>query len=205
MNKIKGIILILIIIISSYTHGQTFIKTSYKIDTNIKYQVEKQIISFKGIPMFGHMDLKVFEDDSLIFDSYSKDKKIQLMTMTSIKKDTIHIMGFAGMFSGVGFYLDIYKDTCVITGLVNTDMPIYKYNKSDTSLQKGLSVPCVESNLTLASKPRFSKNDTICGIIELSCKDFWEVENGDLKNGKQKKQRFQLKAYFKTGEIKMNN
>jgi len=170
--------------------------TNYKVDGNIKETVDNQTSSTNGVAM-GHMEVKMFENDSLIFDSYGKDKKLEFFTMTTIKNDTIHIIGFAGMFAGFGFYLDLFKDSCTITHLAKSDAEIYKLNKSDTTLTFGLSVPCPYKTLTLVNKPTFKEGEIIEGIIELTSQDFWEVANGH-----EKKYRMQLKAFFKTEGVK---
>ena len=170
--------------------------TNYKVDSNIKETVDKQTSATNGVAM-GHMEVKMFENDSLIIDTYGKDKKLEFFTMTTIKKDTIHIIGFAGMFAGFGFYLDLFKDSCSITHLAKSDAEIYKMNKSDTILTFGLSVPCPQKNLTLVNKPTFKEGEIIEGILELTSQDYWEVANGH-----ERKYRMQLKAYFKTEGVK---
>ena len=170
--------------------------TNYKVDSDIKEKVDKQTSSTNGVAM-GQMEVKLFENDSLIFDTYGKDKKLEFFTMTTIKNDTIHIIGFAGMFAGFGFYLDLFKDSCTITHLAKSDAEFYKLNKSDTALTFGLSVPCPYKNLTLVNKPTFKEGEIIEGIIELTSSDYWEVANGH-----EKKYRMQLKACFKTEGVK---
>ena len=168
----------------------------YKVDSNIKETVDKQTRSTNDVAL-GQMEIKMFENDSLIFDIYGKDRKIEFFTMTTIKNDTIHIIGFAGMFVGFGFYLDFFKDSCTITHLAKSDAEIYKMNKSDTTLTFGLSVPCPHKTLTLVNKPTFKEGEIIEGIIELTSQDYWEVSNGH-----ERKYRMQLKAYFKTEGVK---
>jgi hypothetical protein len=178
-------------------YGQTTSKLGYKIDSNISDQLYKQTNSTSGVSM-GKMEIKMFEYDSLIIDTYDKDKKIEFFTMTSLVNDTVHIVGFAGMFTGFGFYLDIYKDDYKITYLAKSDAEIYKYSKADTTLTFGLSVPCSETSLTLISKPTFKLDDIIAGIVELKSLDFWEVSNW-----REEKYRIELRAYFTTGKIEI--
>ncbi len=195
MKQLQVIIIVFSLFLSSCGQGQTTSKSDYKIDNNVQSQVDKQTTSSNGVAM-GKMEIRMFENDSLLFDTYGKDKKIEFFTMTTLQNDTIHITGFAGMFAGFGFYLDIFGDSYELTYLAKSDAEIYKYNKSDTTLTFGLSVPCSETSLTLVSKPTFKQDDIISGVLELKSKDFWEVSNG-----KEKKYRIELRAYFKTGKI----
>jgi len=195
MKKLQVIKILFSLFLSSCGQGQTTSKTGYKIDSDIQAQVDNQTMSSNDVVM-GKMEIRMFENDSLIFDTYGKDKKIEFFTMTTLENDTIHITGFAGMFVYFGFYLDIFNDSYEVTYLAKSDAEMYKYNKTDTTLTFGLSVPCSEPSLTLVSKPTFNNNDTVSGILEIKSNDFWEVSNG-----KEKKYRMELKAYFKTGKI----
>lgn len=170
--------------------------TGYKIDSSIKELVDSHTNSSNGVAI-GHMEIRMFMDDSLFLDTYGKEKKIDFFTMTTFRKDTIEIIGFAGMFIGFGFYLDLFKDSCAITHLAKSDMPSYKLNRSDTTLSFSLSVPCPEKSLTLVRKPSFKEGEVIEGMIELTSRDYWSAGNG-----REIKFRMQLKAYFKTEEKK---
>jgi len=174
-------------------------KINYKVDSSIKEKVNKQTSSTNGAAL-GHMEVKMFENDSLIFDSNGKDKKLEFFTMTNMKKDTIHIIGFSGIFSGFGFYLALCKDSCSIKHFVKSDAEIYKMNKSDTTLTFGLSIPCLQKSLTLVKKPTFKEGEIIEGILELTSQDYWEVANGH-----ERKYRMQLIAYFTTEGVKNDN
>jgi len=195
MKKLQIIIIVFSLFLSSCGQGLTTSKTGYNVDSSIQYQVDKKTMSSNGVAM-GKMEIRMFAKDSLLFDTYGKDKKIEFFTMTTLVNDTIHITGFAGMFAGFGFYLDIFNDSYELTYLAKSDAEIYKYNKADTTLTFGLSVPCSETSLTLVIKPTFNQDDIISGILELKSMDFWEVSNG-----KEKKYRMELRAYFKTGKI----
>ena len=70
-------------------------------------------------------------------------------------------------------------------------MAVYKYNREDTELQFKLSVPCSYTSCILTSKPTFKKEDTISGVIELKCNDYWHISRGQ-----ESKYRVELKAYF---------
>ena len=195
MIKNFTIIPVLFFLFTNSSKAQ-FDKTNYIVDRNIKENIDKHTSLTNGVAI-GHMEVKMFENDSLIFDTYGKEKKLEFITMTTIKNDTIHIIGFAGMFAGFGFYLDLFNDSCTITHLAKSDTEIYKLNKSDTTLSIGLSVPCLQKSLLLVSKPIFKEGEVIEGIIELTSQDYWE-----LTNGQERKYHMQLKAFFKTEGVK---
>lgn len=104
--------------------------TNYNVDHNLQQTVDKRTTLTKDLAL-GQMEVKMFENDSLIIDTYGKDKKVEFFTMTTMQNDTIHITGFAGMFIGFGFYLDLFKDKYTLTHLVKSDGEFYKLSKSD--------------------------------------------------------------------------
>lgn len=195
MRKLQIVIILFSLLFSSFSQGQTISKQGYKIDSTIKDQIDELTNSLNGVAM-GKMEIRMYENDSLIFDNYGKDKKVEFLTMTTLDNDTFHSVGFAGMFAGFGFFLDIYKNNYVVTYLVKSDVEVYKYNQADTTLAFGLSVACPKTSLTLANTLTFKQDEVISGIVELNSSDFWEVSNGE-----EKKYRMELKAYFNTGKI----
>ena len=165
---------------------------SYIIDNSIKSKIDKKVKSFDGVSM-SSMDFKMFENDSVVADTYSKGKSIdECLTMCSLEKDTINITGFIGMFAGFGYQITLLKDTCIIRYFMKSDARIYKYKKTD-SLNFGVSVPCKTYKLILTKKPTFKKGEIIEGIIELTSDEYYEVDNGN-----EKKYKMQLTGYFKT-------
>lgn len=139
--------------------------------------MDKNIGDMNGVPI-GNMEIKIFEDDVLIFDNFGENEKGELIFMTTWEQDTISIIGFVGFAMAIGFYLDLYGDSYELTYLVKSDTDIYKYNKEDTRLSYKLSVPCSYTSCTLTSKPTFKKEDSISGIVELKSDDFWQFANG---------------------------
>jgi hypothetical protein len=165
---------------------------AYVIDPSIKTIVDKKVRSFNG-STFGSMDFKMFENDSIVGDTYSKGKSInECISMASLEGDTINITGFLGMTAAFGYQITLFKDTCIVRHFMKTDAKIYKYKKTDP-LNFGVSVPCTAYKLTLISKPTFKKGDVIGGIIELTSDDYYEVANGS-----ENKCKMQLTGYFKT-------
>ena len=146
----------------------------------------------------GEIKIKMYENDSLIFDAYKeKDLKLPLFTMSNLKNDTIHITAFCGFTAAFGFYIDLFNDKSDITYLEHTDALVYKLNKDDTALQFSLSVPCPKQKLILVEEPHYKYGDVVEGKIELSSKDYYSKSNGE-----EKKYRVELTAWFKTEPLK---
>jgi hypothetical protein len=168
---------------------------AYIVDQSIKAKVDKKVKSFDGVTM-SSMDFKMFENDSIVADTYDKGKSVdECMTMTSLDGDTINITGFMGMFAGFGYQIALFKDTCIVRHFMKSDVEIYKLNKTD-SLTFGVSVPCKTYKLTLTNKPSFKKGDIVEGIIELMSNEYYEVANGN-----ERRYKMQLTGYFKTDPL----
>lgn len=192
-NILKLFISSLLLIASGYC-GQTpksFHNGSYVVDPSIKATVDNKVKSFNGVTM-SSMDFKMFENDSIVGDTYAKGKSIdECMIMVALDGDTINITGFMGMFVGFGYQIALFKDTCIIRHFAKSDAEIYKLNKTD-SLDFGVSVPCKTYKLTLSNKPTFKKGDIVEGIIELMSEEYYEVASGN-----ERKYKIQLTGYFK--------
>ena len=194
MSKILTLLsLTLLVSLSSCAQTQKrTVNRAYIVDSSIKNKVEKKVKSFSGITM-NSMDFKMFENDSIIADTYAKGKSIdECMTISSLEGDTINITGFLGMTAAFGYQIALFKDTCIVRHFMKTDVEIYKYKKTD-SLNFGVSVPCKTYKLILVNKPTFKKGEVIEGIIELTSNDYYEVSNGN-----ENKFKMQLTGYFKT-------
>lgn len=198
MRNISTIFISTLLLITFSSCGQTpksFYNGAYVVDPGIKVTVDKKVRSFEGVTMTS-MDFKMYENDSLIGDTYSKGKSIdECMTKATLDGDTINIIGFMGMFAGFGYQIALFKDTCIVRHFAKSDAEIYKLNKDD-SLEFGVSVPCKTYKLTLSKKPTFNKGDVLEGIIELTSDEYYEVANG-----KESKFRMQLTGYFRTDPL----
>ena len=198
MIKFTTLLNSLFLFIALTSCGQTqkpFDNGSYIVDNSIKQQVDKKVKSYNGVNL-SSMDVKLFENDSVIADTYSKGKSIdECMTFTTLEGDTINITGFAGMFAGFGYQIALFKDTCIIRHYAKSDAEIYKLHKND-SLEFGVSVPCKTYKLTLSHKPTFKKDEVLEGIIELTSEDYYEVANGD-----ETKCKIKLTGYFRTAPL----
>lgn len=184
-----------LLLIALSSCGQTpkgFDNGSYVVDPGIKSKVDKKVKSFNGMTM-SSMDFKMFENDSIVGDTYAKGKSIdECMTMSSLDGDTINITGFMGIFAGFGYQIALFKDTCIVRHFAKSDAKIYKLNKTD-SLNFGVSVRCKTYKLTLTNKPTLKNGDIVEGIIELTSDEYYEVANGN-----ERKYKMQLTGYFKT-------
>ena len=164
---------------------------SLSIDGSVKGEVEKNLTTYDKVIM-GGMKCKMFENDSLIADTYKRDKSSECILFASIDNDTINIRGQIGMFDGFGYSITLVKDTCFVLYYIKSDTPTYKVNKSD-SLTFGVSVPCESYKLVLTNTPTFKKGDVIEGIIELTSEDYYETSNEQ-----ERKYKIHLTGYFKT-------
>lgn len=187
--RINFISLFLYIAITSC--GQTQKKTVFKgytIDNKIKQEVDKKVESFLGRTT-SKVDFKMYENDSLIVDSYSKGKSFDCITMSTLEGDTVNIVGFIGMSAALGFKISLFRDTSIVSYFESTDAIDTTY-LSDSSLFTG-TINCKNYKLTLANKPK--KGEKIEGIIELTTDDYYQI-----KNGNRSKNKMYLKSYFST-------
>lgn len=172
-------------------HKRTY-NGAYYIDDSIKGQISKKVKSLNGVTMTS-MDFRIFENDSIIGDTYADGKSIdECITKASLVGDTINITGFLGLFAGFGYQIALFKDTCIVRHIVKSDAEIYKLKKTDP-LTFGIPVPCKTYTLTLTKKPSFKKGDIVEGIVELTSDEYYEVTS----NG-EKKYKVQLTGYFST-------
>jgi hypothetical protein len=172
---------------------------TYGIDPSIKTAVDKSIKK-DGNMVLGHMDIKMFEDDKEIHNTFNTDKKIPFLTRTNIYGDIISISGFSGMFAGFGFILNIRGDSCEIFFNIATDAPnVYKLNATDTTYTSGLLVPTTSSKVILSEKPNIkalTKFKPLDGYVEFESREYYEKSNG-----KDKRFKIAIKTYFRTDEI----
>src|SRR5579863_5930762 len=135
----------------SQDHGKISFK-GYFVDNAVKQKVDPKVRSVNGVTL-STIDFKIYENDSLIADSYATGKSIdECMTMTSLQGDTILITGYVGMFGGFGYQIALFKDTCMVAHFAKSDAEIYKLKEKD-SLDFGVTVPCRHYTLTLSEKP----------------------------------------------------
>jgi hypothetical protein len=167
----------------------------YVVDHKVKQIVDPKVRSVNGM-VLSSMDFRMYENDSVIADSYAKGKTItECMTMTTLQGDTITITGWLGMFVGFGYRIELFRDTCIVDHFAHSDAEIYKLKEKD-SLEFGVDVPCKHYTLALSEKPGFKKGEVLEGVVELKSDDYFEVANGN-----EKKCRIELTGYFRTDPI----
>jgi len=167
----------------------------YVVDNSVKQMVNGRVSSVKGM-VLSSMDFRLYENDSLIADTYATGKSIdECVTMTSMQGDAITITGWLGMFVGFGYRIELFGDSCIVDHFAHSDAEIYKLKEKD-SLEFGVDVPCKHYTLTLAEKPDFKKGQVLEGVVDLKSEDYFEVANG-----KEKRCRVELTGYFRTDPV----
>ena len=196
----KFIVVFLFVSLFSNQSNANGLDTRYKVDKSITEEVNSNI-EYVYEQALGTMEIKVYENDILLTYDEDKDKygnvKPQLGFITSMRNDTISIIGFDGFAMAWRFYLDLYHENYKLSFMIHADTEIYKYTK-DGDLHFTLSVPCTYTSCVLTSKPTFKKENVVSGVVELKSNDFWQ-----LANGKENKYRVELKAYFSAKEAKV--
>jgi hypothetical protein len=167
----------------------------YSVDNMVKKSVALKVKSFNGAAQ-SSMDFKMYENDSLIADTYATGKRIdECMTMTSLEGDSINITGWLGISAAFGYQIVLFRDTCIVVHFAQSDAEVYKLREHD-SLEFGVIVPCKHYTLTLSEKPNFKKGQVLEGVVELNSEDYYEVANGE-----EKRCKVQLTSYFRTAPI----
>lgn len=172
---------------------------TYAVDPSITTAATNSI-KMDGTMPLGQMDIKMFENDKEIHNTFNTTKKIPFLTRTNIYGDVISLTGFAGMFAGFGFMLNIRGDSCEIFFLVKTDDPyIYKLNITDSVYKTGLLVPCTSGKIILSKKPdgkTLTQTNPLEGYIELESQEYYQKADGH-----DDKFKVLIKTYFKTAEV----
>jgi hypothetical protein len=170
----------------------------YTINPEVKAKAEKSLKK-DGEILMGQMDIKIFENDSIILNTFDSTRKIPFFIRANIYGNVISINGFAGLFSGFGFVLNIKGDSCQVLFNITTDDPeIYRLDSTD-EYKAGLIVPASSSKVLLSEKPDtkiLSASHPLAGYIEL---ESWHYFEKSKKS--DKKYKVIIKSYFKTGKI----
>ena len=167
-------------------------KVEYKIDSEIISEVAENTRT-EGKMDIGAMEIRYYENDSLVSETVSNDKVIPFFIMQEHSSDTIQIHCVVGMFDAWGIQLQIDKTNFKVAYFSGADFGIYKKQKTDTILAAGINLECKNASLTLLDYPRFEDNEEIIGIVEFKTPEYWQV-----LNRKEKKIRIEGKACFKT-------
>jgi hypothetical protein len=121
------------------------------------------------------------------------------------KGDTLKIDGAFGLFAGFGFAVDIYKNKATVYHLASSDeTPAFAYHEKSKLISR-LEVHCSQTKIILSELPDSLRNQTIYGYVEFKSDDYY-VSSGMI-SGKEtlprKKQRINMKIYFKSERLKM--
>lgn len=193
----KRLIILLLTIVTGLLgaciqHKEPAPVAAYTVDSSIKAEVSKKVKAHSGEPT-SSADIKIYEDDSLLFDSHNQGKSIENGTVIASQyNDTISIACDLGTLSGFGYKILLFKDTCIITHTIKYDADILRLHKNDDPVSQ-LNVPCTAYKLTLSRHPSFKIGESLDGIVEFTTADYYE----DINAGK-KKCRLQLKGWFRT-------
>ena len=213
---IRNIIAISLFCLTLTACGQTENSTLIKgltIDPNIKAEVEKHIKSSKELDMFnGQMQVYLnsgviasYQNDSLIFTSKSEQGKAPFKSFYLWKGDTLTIDGAFGLFGGIGFGIDIYKNIATLYHMLSSDdSPSYAYKETDSLIFR-LEVPCTDTRIILSEIPDSTKKQIIYGYVEFKSGNYF-ASSGSADGHEilpRQKLRNNMKIYFKSGKLEL--
>jgi hypothetical protein len=147
--------------------------------------------------------IESFENGSLIFSSKNQKGKVPFKSFYLWKGDTLTIDGAFGLFGGIGFGIDIYKNNATLYHMLSSDeSPAYAYNEKDSLLFR-LQVPCTDTKIILSEIPDSTKKQIIYGYIEFKSDNYF-VSSGSADGHEilpRQKLRTNMKLYFKSGKL----
>lgn len=173
-------------------------KIKFSVDSTIRPVIDPAISkeTYAALPA---MDVQMFVNDKVVLNTFEQEKKVQFLTHAYYERDTLYILGFAGMFSGFGFYLDLYADSSRVTLYAATDGPeIYKLYPTDSVYQRKLSVPAKFCDLTLTKKPEYRDGEIVEGLVNLDSEDFYSKSHDEQRDDKI---QAKIRAYFRTDVV----
>lgn len=186
---------ILLVFVVSLCQGQTLLKkVSYSTDKKIELDQKKVVFVDSGV-LKKSMKIRVFWDDRVFFNNYDDDKALDCFTLSTIKNDTISIVGYMNGMLGYGFNLKLIGDSCIIATYALSDGEIYKRNPSDKSYTDFIELPGTVQKVVLSKKPMFKKGEVLTGHVQLKSVPFYYK---DLEG----KFTIEIAAYFKTAPLK---
>ena len=192
MKKPVAFLSLLLIIIACNDEVKTPMNTTYKVDSKIASEVDNNTV-LKDNTEMGSMEIKRFENDSLVQETFSSDKIVPFWIMKEKTPASVEITGMVGLFDASGFQLSLTKTDYKLIYFSGADFRIYKMHKEDTVLTPEISLECKKRSLILKEYPSLEKGEEIAGIVEFKTPEYWTVSKGV-----EKKVRIEGKAYFKT-------
>lgn len=181
------------------------------IDPDIKKEVEKHIETSEEFKMFGDkMQLylnsgfvETYEGDSMVFSSEKQEVKAPFKSFYLWKGDTLTIDGAFGLFGGIGFGINIFKDSAKVYHMLSSDdYPSYAYKENDSLIFR-LEVPAKNTKIILSEIPDSIEKQIIYGYVEFESGDYYA--SAGSADGREilprKKLRSNMKLYFKSGKL----
>ena len=121
------------------------------------------------------------------------------------KGDTLTIVGVFGLFGGIGFGIDIYKNNATLYHILSSDdFPSYAYKERDSLIYR-LEVPCTDTKIVLSEIPDSTKKQVIYGYIEFKSGSYF-ASSGSADGHEilpRQKLRNNMKLYFKSGKLNL--
>ncbi|HSU26786.1 MAG TPA: hypothetical protein VLJ68_00270, partial [Chitinophagaceae bacterium] len=101
-------------------------KVMYSVDKQLEFKQSKFEFIDSGV-LKKSMKIKVLWNNNVFFNNYEDKDALDCFTFSTIKNDSIFIVGYmTGMF-GYGFELTIINDSCIAAPFAVSDEKIYKY------------------------------------------------------------------------------
>ncbi len=211
--KYTTLIFTLLLISCSNEQKRSNIK-GLTIDSNIKDEVEKHLADQSKFEQFSDfmqvysnsLSIENYENDRLVVSSMDFSRKLPFKSFYLWNKDTLGINGAYGLFGGTGFYIEITDNKAELFHMLSADdFPTYAYKEKDSLIMR-LEVPCTDTKIILSEIPDSTKNQIIYGFVEFKSNEFYSVSNiyVEGEEPKRKRTRNNMKIYFKSGLLKMN-
>jgi hypothetical protein len=196
MSKFKKIsFLTCTLIVFSYGLVNAKSNRAYIVDSSIVQKVEKKVRLVDG-GMWVTIDFRVYQEDSLIYDTHANGKSSKALAVTGFQGDTVRIV-VPELFAGFDYEIILSKDTGIVKYSVFSSQVAVRYKLHENDgLQTRLAVPVKNYTLRLSKKPAFSKGEVFDGIIELTSEDYYRVRDGE-----QSRYRMELTSYFRKPEV----
>lgn len=181
---------------------------NFTLDPTIKTDVNEHIKSYENISLeeiiliyANEMNAEFYENDELIFSTIDEQKYTIFKSFYLWQGDTLIIDGAYGLFGGLGFVIKIINNEVTLYHMLSSDdFPSYAYNEKDSLIFR-LEVPCTETKIILSEIPDTINQQIIYGYVEFESENYFS-STGSV-NGKEnfprKKQRVNMKIYFKSG------
>jgi hypothetical protein len=205
--RITFVLFIAVFVCSCGQNNSGIAADGYTLDPSIKEEVEEHTSS---MPFGGGMVVcnnasyfTVYENDKVTAKTDGEQQPFKSFYYWNKNGDTLHIDGAYGLFGGFGFTIQVVKGKASVYHLLASDeFPSYSYNEKDSLIFR-LEVPCTDSQIVLSEIPDSVKKPIIYGFVEFKSKEYFFSEGtmNDEEILPRKKQRMDMKIYFKSGYV----